>query len=105
MELHARGAVIVCHHVADLGYPILRGKRDEPDLPDFPEDTGWQFLCNRHRPETRALVWALEEIVAREPSFDEFLDCPPGTEVVKSEKDQPWMVMTTEHWTDNGNTD
>ncbi len=104
MEVHARGAVIVCEHVAEMGYPILRGKRDEPDLPDFPEDTGWQFLCNRHRAETRALVWALKEIVAREPGLDEFLDCPPGSEIVRSEADQPWMVLRDNHSTGVGNT-
>lgn len=89
MELHARGAVFVCHHVAELGRPILRGKRDEPD---FPEDTGWQFLCNSHEPETRALIWALEEVVAREPGLDDFVDCPPGTELVRPEEDHAWIV-------------
>lgn len=89
MALHPRGAVVVCEHVAELGYPILRAKRDEPD---FDEDTGWQFLCNRHTPETRPLFWALEEVVNYEPTLREFVDCRTGTELVRSEKDEGWIV-------------
>lgn len=75
MELHARGAVFVCEHVAEMNYPILRGKRDEPE---FPEDTGWQFLCNRHANETRPLIWALENVVAHEPTLADLVDYSPG---------------------------
>ena len=89
MEVHARGAVFVCNHVAELGYPILRGKRDEPE---FPEDTGWQFHCNRHDHKTRPLIWALEGIVAHEPTLDEFIDYGPGTDIVRSEENTPWIV-------------
>ena len=89
MELHPRGAVVVCEHVAELRYPILRGKRDEPD---FPEDTGWQFLCNRHSPERRPLFWALEEVIAYEPSLADFADCPPGTELVRPGQGEDWIV-------------
>lgn len=91
MQTHSRGAVIVCHHVAKLNYPILRAKRDDPI---FPEDTGWQFLCDRHKHETQALVWAVEEIVAHDPSLDEYLDCAPGAEIFRSDKDTPWQSLT-----------
>ncbi len=89
MEVHARGAVVVCVHVAELGYPILRAKRDTPE---FPEDTGWQFLCNRHKPETRPLFWALEEIIAHDASLEEFVDCPAGTVMVRPNEDSAWQV-------------
>lgn len=91
MQIHSRGAVFVCHHVAKLNYPILRAKRDDPS---FPEDTGWQFLCNRHKPETQPLIWAVEEIVACDPTLDEYLDCAPGTEIFRPDKDTPWQILS-----------
>lgn len=90
MKLHPRGAVFVCEHVAELGYPVLRAKRDEP-ISD--EDTGWQFLCNRHKPEKRPLIWALEEIIAHDASLEEYVDCPAGTEISRLEKNSVWQVI------------
>jgi hypothetical protein len=90
MQLHSRGAVFVCNHVAKLNYPILRAIRDEPE---FPEDTGWQFLCNRHKSETRPLIWALEELVARDPNLDGYLDCAPGAEIFRPDEANPWTIL------------
>lgn len=91
MQSHSRGAVFVCHHVAKLNYPILRARRDEPS---FPEDTGWQFLCNRHKPETQPLIWALEEIVALDSGLDEYLDWDPGAEIFRTNETGPWEILS-----------
>ena len=58
----------------------------------MPEDTGWQFLCNKKKPEARAQVWALEEVIAHDSSLAPFVDCPPGTELVRSKQESPWIV-------------
>jgi len=87
---HVKGeAAIVCLHVAKLGYPILLAERDEPTMR---EDSGWQFLCNSGLPEidSEAQVWALDEVLALEPSLDAFTDSRPGTVITRKDATSSW---------------
>ena len=85
------GAVIVCSHVA-AGYPILFGERSTSDEP---VDTGWQFVCNSGLDEDieTAQVWALNEILAIEPSLTPFIDEPPGTQLRRANRSSTWEVV------------
>jgi hypothetical protein len=85
------GAVIVCSHVASKNYPILLAERSEPEEA---ADTGWQFVCNSGLDENieSAQVWALDEIVALEPSLKQLLDQPPGTQLIRNDVNSPWQI-------------
>jgi hypothetical protein len=84
------GAVIVCSHVA-LGKPILFAARSQPDEAI---DTGWQFVCNSGVEETidTAKVWALNEVLSLEPSLQDFIDLPIGTELERTDAKSPWKI-------------
>ena len=85
------GAAIVCGHVAAKTHPILFAERSQPDEP---VDTGWQFVCNSgldEDPES-AKVWALDEVIALEPSLAAILDHPPGTQLIRKDASSPWQI-------------
>ena len=86
------GAVIVCGHVASKTHPILFAERNEPEEP---VDTGWQFLCDSGLDETpeAAQVWALDEILAFEPTLNGLLEQRPGTRLVRKDPASPWQVI------------
>jgi hypothetical protein len=90
-QINISGAAIVCSHVANMGYPILRAERDDPTMP---EDTGWQFLCDTGEleSENEAQVWALSEVLEQEPSLAEFLNYPPSTTIVRGDRNSQWIV-------------
>ena len=86
------GAAIVCGHVANSQFPILRATRDEPIEP---ADTGWQFTCNRVESEVpqEAQVWSLGEVIDLEPSLAPFMNCPVDTTIERKDKTSEWKVV------------
>jgi hypothetical protein len=86
-------AVLLCPHVAVEGSPILFGRRDEPA---FPEDSGWQFTCGAdtgHGDESPAKFWSVEEVLQKEPSLREHIECAAGTEVIRTSETVAWQVV------------
>ena len=85
-------AAILCEHVANEGFPILRAIRDEP-LEDA--DSGWQFVCDsgKSEDEDNAQVWAISEVLEIEPSLTEYIDESPGTVLERKNKDSQWKKM------------
>lgn len=86
------GAVILCAHVAKSQFPILLGERDESTMP---EDTGWQFLCNRVESEDmqEAQVWGLNEVLDVVPSLARFVNCPVGTTIMRDDEKSEWKIV------------
>jgi hypothetical protein len=84
------GAAILCPHVAREGLPILYAERSEPvDA----ADSGWQFLCGSGRPEdqTKAQIWSLAEVVAKDSSVQMILGAPAGTRIRRQDQTSPWQ--------------
>jgi hypothetical protein len=86
------GAAIVCGHVAKQQMPILRARRDAPA---FPEDSGWQFLCNcgEDESESEAQIWSVNEVLQHEPTLKEFIDAPAGIVLTRPSPESPWQVV------------
>lgn len=86
------GAAIVCGDVATSQFPILRAERDEPIVP---EDTGWQFTCNRVDSEDpqEAQVWSLGEVIDLEPTLAAFMACPAGTAIERYDQKSAWKIV------------
>ncbi len=86
------GSVIVCSHIA-AGYPILFAERSESD---DPVDTGWQFVCDSGLDEDieTAQVWALNEVLAMEPSLIPFIEHPSGTQLRRQNRSSSWEVFS-----------
>lgn len=87
-------AAILCEHVANKGFPILRAIKDEP-LEDT--DSGWQFICNSGEPEDedKAQVWAISEVLEIEPSLTEYLDESPGTVLERENIESHWKKLNS----------
>jgi hypothetical protein len=85
----ADSAAIVCKHVVNDGLPIRLARRDEP-VHDV--DTGWQFHCDveDHSRDDSALVVAVREVVALDPSVLPILDNPPRTAFRRESPDANW---------------
>jgi hypothetical protein len=85
----ADSAAIVCTHVAKQGLPIRLARRDEPV---HEVDTGWQFHCDvhDHAGDNDAVVWAVRDVVARDPSVLPILDNPPRTAFRRESPDANW---------------
>ena len=84
------GAAILCPHVAHEGLPILYAERSEPvDA----ADSGWQFLCDSGRPEdpSKAQIWSLAEVVAKDASLQTILGAPAGTRMHRRDHGAPWQ--------------
>jgi hypothetical protein len=83
---------ILCEHIANEGYPILRARKDEP-LENV--DSGWQFICNSGKIENeeKAQVWSITEVLEIEPSFVGYLDESPGTVLVRESIKHKWKVL------------
>jgi len=86
------GSAIVCSHVASGKYSILLAERS---VPDEAVDTGWQFVCNSGTEENveTAKIWALDEVLALEPSLRDFIDLPPGTELQRKDISSSWEII------------
>jgi hypothetical protein len=90
MDSWPTSAAIVFEHIAD-GAPILYAKRDTA-LES--EDSGWQFLCNKAlEDQSKAQIWLINEVIAKEPSLHDYLLLPPGSELVRSSVAEPWTVI------------
>ncbi len=85
-------SAILCEHTASKEFPILRAIRDEP-LDDV--DSGWQFLCNTEKNEdiNNAQIWAVGEILEVEPSLSNLLENPPGTELIRDNRNEMWKII------------
>ncbi len=84
-----RRAALICTHVARDGLPVLRARIDEPVEA---ADSGWQFLCGvgeRER-EGTAQVWAVEQVLERDPSLRPLMDAPPGSIFVRESTSSAW---------------
>lgn len=92
-QMNNSGAVIICSHCASGEYPILMAERSTSE--DDPVDTGWQFLCNvkTHDDVTDAKVWALDEVLEIEPTLEMLVTLPPGTRLVRNDKETPWSIQ------------
>ena len=90
--INYNGAAIVCAHVAKSRLPILLAARDEATMP---EDTGWQFLCNSAGAEEMqdAQVWSLREVIELEPSLAPFMNCTPGTVLIRDNQGSRWKSV------------
>lgn len=66
-------AAIMCKHVADEGYPILRAVFDEPETD---EDSGWQFHCGTldHNSPEDARVWLVSEVIQHDRTLKDVLE-------------------------------
>jgi hypothetical protein len=86
-----RRAAIVCKHIALDGLPILRAVLDEPTMP---EDSGWQFLCDRVESENQdeAKVWLIHEVLKLEPSLRPFIESQPETVLTRKHSNSNWEV-------------
>ncbi|HVU08863.1 MAG TPA: DUF2185 domain-containing protein [Verrucomicrobiae bacterium] len=88
-----QSAAIVCFEVAN-GAPILRAERSEPQ---DPADSGWQFLCGISSENWQtAKVWALREVLEREPTLAEFLESPFGTVLIRHSPNMRWKVIKSD---------
>jgi hypothetical protein len=84
-----QSAAIVCSEVAN-GAPILHAERSEPE---DQADSGWQFLCGASSENWQiAKVWAVHEVLEREPSLTHFIELPFGTVLSRSSQNTEWKV-------------
>jgi hypothetical protein len=91
IEKPDRRAAIICSHVANQSFPILRAVRDEPTVP---EDSGWQFLCDSFEDEDADLakVWLVCEVLEHEPSLVPLIDHPAGTVLTRNSSTSSWKL-------------
>ena len=84
-------AAIVCSHVALDGLPILQAVRTQRTEA---ADSGWQFLCNSGVEEDfeSSKVWAVHEVLEREPSLREWIESPFDTTLWRPSVDENWRV-------------
>jgi len=84
-----QSAAIVCSEVAG-GAPILRAERSEPQ---DEADSGWQFLCGASSEDWQAAkVWAVHEVLEREPSLTKYIEWPVGTVIFRQSPQEAWKV-------------
>jgi hypothetical protein len=92
MKTMQQSAAIVCSEVANDHMPILYAERSEPQ---DEADSGWQFLCGASAEAWRvAQVWAIHEVLEREPSLAPFIDLPSGTVLSRRSSADRWQVKT-----------
>ena len=86
-------AAFVCAHVAD-GAPILYAHRDRSQ---FPEDSGWQFLCGGmdHDEASKAQIWAIHEVLELDNSLRRYISEPPEIELKRTSENHGWVLSRT----------
>jgi len=85
-----QSAAIVCSEVAN-GAPILRAERSEPQ---DQADSGWQFLCGAASEDWQAAkVWAVHEVLERNPTLIEFIKLPYGTVLSRHSPNAKWEII------------
>jgi len=83
-------AAIVCSEVAN-GAPILHAERSEPQ---DSADSGWQFLCGASSEDWQsAKVWAVHEVLERDPTLVEFIKLPCGTVISRHSPNAKWKII------------
>jgi hypothetical protein len=88
---HSKAAAIVCEHVANGNASISYAEKSKP-LDDA--DSGWQFLCGLDDEDSeKAEVWAIGEVLQKEPSLSQFIDAPTGTVLIRNSIQEPWQVV------------
>jgi len=82
---------ILCEHVATKKHPILSAVRTKPV---HPEDSGWQFLCDRAQNENpeHAKIWLLSEVLEFEPSLEKYINLAPDVKVWRENDKAEWHV-------------
>lgn len=80
----------VCRHVVERGAPILLASRAAEAAPDGAE---WSFSCGApgHAAEDERL-WALEEVLARDPTALEIVLHPRGTRLGRTAPGARWLT-------------
>jgi hypothetical protein len=81
------GAIVT----AKAGEPLLHAERSKPV---DPVDSGWQFsshLLGGGDPDD-IQIWAVHEVLAREPSLQSFIDLPCGTILHRRSASAEWQV-------------
>jgi hypothetical protein len=85
-----QSAAIVCSEVANNQKPILYAERSEPE---DEADSGWQFLCGISTEDwSNAKVWAIHEVLEREPSLEPFVQLPTGTVLSRKSPTDEWQL-------------
>jgi hypothetical protein len=88
-----QSGAIVCSEVANDSMPILYAERSEPE---DQADSGWQFLCGISSENWRnAQVWAIHEVLEREPSITPFIELPSGTVLSRKSPADEWRINVT----------
>jgi len=70
---------------------VIKGGQDILYVFHDEEDHGWQFHHGGAKKVTDAMVVALEEIVAHDPSVLEVADLPPGWKAWRESRNAPWQ--------------
>jgi hypothetical protein len=67
--------------------------RAQRDVPGDPADSGWQFLCGaKFEDQHQAQVWAVEDVLAQEPSLASFINQAPGVALSRGVPGGEWAV-------------
>jgi hypothetical protein len=86
-----QSAAIICEQISYPERPILHATRD---MPEEPEDSGWQFLCGvENHAHSDAVVWALHEVVDLDPSIRSILDAERQSSFECSTTSTPWRQI------------
>lgn len=89
-HLDRSGAAIVCPFVAQKRMPIVYAFRGETTEP---ADSGWQFLSEMEVSAEDLKVLSVNEVLEYEPSLNDYIDLPEGTELHRKSGDCEWRVM------------
>ena len=81
--------VITTRHVMKGGHDIIYVFHDQ-------DDHGWQFHWAGEKDMGDAMLVALKEIVARDPSVLEVADIPPGWKAWRMKRGAPWQRARNE---------
>ena len=85
-KLDLQHICIVSNRIVREGEPIGMAYKEKPD---FDEDSGWRILAGAESQkyldqEENLEIWTLEELLAKEKLFMDYLEMPVGTELVSS---------------------
>ena len=90
-HLDRSGAAIVCPYVAQKRMPIVYAFRGETT---DPSDSGWQFLSEMEVDVDDLKVLSINEVLEYEPSLNQYINLPEGTELCRTSGDCEWNVAT-----------
>lgn len=88
-EEYLNSAVYVCEHVSLLGAPVLRVRRDLPEV----GDSGWQLLCGKAVENWEsAKIWSLKEALNFDASLNELNKIEPGFIATRETRHDAWKI-------------